>query len=343
MRSLLGGKGANVAEMPRIGVPVPDGFTVTTEACVEAMRAAGRGRTGSGREIEERPGRARGAHRPRARRGRAAAAGVGALRRRPLDARDDGHDPQPRHRRRGGRRRWPPSRATRGSPGTPTAASCRCTARSWSASRRRLRARAEAQKSVAASRQDTDLTADDLRGLVASSGGSRRAHGRGAARRPARAAARRGRRGVPLVAQPARRGLPPGQRHPRRPRHRRQRHADGVRQPRRHLGDRRLLHPQPLHRRAKELYGEFLVNAQGEDVVAGIRTPRPLAELEAVLPAGLRAAAATPWRGSSSTTATCRTSSSRSSAARCTCCRRATASAPRRPRCKVAATWSPRA
>ena len=32
------------------------------------------------------------------------------------------------------------------------------------------------------------------------------------------------------------------------------------------------------------LYGEFLVNAQGEDVVAGIRTPRPLAELEGVLP-----------------------------------------------------------
>ncbi|MFT3877048.1 MAG: pyruvate, phosphate dikinase [Propioniciclava sp.] len=35
---------------------------------------------------------------------------------------------------------------------------------------------------------------------------------------------------------------------------------------------------------AKELYGEFLTNAQGEDVVAGIRTPRPLEEMEAVLP-----------------------------------------------------------
>ncbi len=41
MRNLLGGKGANVAEMQRIGVPVPDGFTVTTEACVDAMRAGG--------------------------------------------------------------------------------------------------------------------------------------------------------------------------------------------------------------------------------------------------------------------------------------------------------------
>jgi len=33
VRSLLGGKGANLAEMTRIGLPVPPGFTVTTEAC----------------------------------------------------------------------------------------------------------------------------------------------------------------------------------------------------------------------------------------------------------------------------------------------------------------------
>ena len=35
MRDLLGGKGANLAEMVHIGLPVPDGFTVTTEACNE--------------------------------------------------------------------------------------------------------------------------------------------------------------------------------------------------------------------------------------------------------------------------------------------------------------------
>ena len=35
---------------------------------------------------------------------------------------------------------------------------------------------------------------------------------------------------------------------------------------------------------AKEFYGEFLVNAQGEDVVAGIRTPQPIAELQKVMP-----------------------------------------------------------
>ena len=35
MRELLGGKGANLAEMTRIGLPVPQGFTITTEACTQ--------------------------------------------------------------------------------------------------------------------------------------------------------------------------------------------------------------------------------------------------------------------------------------------------------------------
>ena len=35
---------------------------------------------------------------------------------------------------------------------------------------------------------------------------------------------------------------------------------------------------------AKEFFGEFLINAQGEDVVAGIRTPQPIVELERVMP-----------------------------------------------------------
>ena len=33
MKNLLGGKGANLAEMNLIGVPVPPGFTITTEIC----------------------------------------------------------------------------------------------------------------------------------------------------------------------------------------------------------------------------------------------------------------------------------------------------------------------
>ena len=39
VRGLLGGKGANLAEMTRIGVPVPPGFTMTTEACNAYLKA----------------------------------------------------------------------------------------------------------------------------------------------------------------------------------------------------------------------------------------------------------------------------------------------------------------
>lgn len=35
MKNLLGGKGANLAEMNLIGIPVPPGFTITTDVCTE--------------------------------------------------------------------------------------------------------------------------------------------------------------------------------------------------------------------------------------------------------------------------------------------------------------------
>ena len=40
MRDLLGGKGANLAEMSNIGLPVPPGFTITTSVC-NAYSASG--------------------------------------------------------------------------------------------------------------------------------------------------------------------------------------------------------------------------------------------------------------------------------------------------------------
>ena len=40
MRELLGGKGANLAEMTNIGLPVPQGFTITTEACTQYTKTA---------------------------------------------------------------------------------------------------------------------------------------------------------------------------------------------------------------------------------------------------------------------------------------------------------------
>ena len=35
MREILGGKGANLAEMTKLGLPVPQGFTISTEACTQ--------------------------------------------------------------------------------------------------------------------------------------------------------------------------------------------------------------------------------------------------------------------------------------------------------------------
>ncbi len=94
-----------------------------------------------------------------------------------------------------------------------------------------------------------------------------------------------------------------------------------------------------------QFYGEYLVNAQGEDVVAGIRTPAPdqriLQERPERAPAHARAAHAEPLQGalrlsrggSRSTTRTCRTSSSRSRRAACSCSSAASASATAWPRC----------
>ncbi len=95
----------------------------------------------------------------------------------------------------------------------------------------------------------------------------------------------------------------------------------------------------------KKLYGEFLINAQGEDVVAGIRTPQEITEQarqgsrlrQAVDGSrdagGVQGAARASTACSRGTTATCRTSNSPSSRASCGCCRRAPASAPPRRRC----------
>ena len=86
----------------------------------------------------------------------------------------------------------------------------------------------------------------------------------------------------------------------------------------------------------KKLFGEFLTNAQGEDVVAGVRTPMPIAEMAEKFPEAydaVRQRSATSWR---ITTATCRTWSSPSRTASSTCCRPATASAPLAAALKIA-------
>ncbi len=53
MRDLLGGKGANVAEMTRLGLPVPQGFTVTTQTCIAYLENDHRMPDGLKEEVDE--------------------------------------------------------------------------------------------------------------------------------------------------------------------------------------------------------------------------------------------------------------------------------------------------
>src|SRR5438132_12020842 len=52
MRDLLGGKGAGLAEMTRLGLPVPPGLTITTKAC-NAYARSGRFPPGLWKEVED--------------------------------------------------------------------------------------------------------------------------------------------------------------------------------------------------------------------------------------------------------------------------------------------------
>ena len=100
MRDLLGGKGAGLAEMTYAGLPVPPGFTITTDACNDyfrkprriAQRIVGRRPGGHRRSRAIQTGKASGL-------GRESAARQRTLRREILDARDDGHGPELRPER----------------------------------------------------------------------------------------------------------------------------------------------------------------------------------------------------------------------------------------------------
>ncbi len=53
MKALLGGKGANLAEMTNIGIPVPPGFTISTEACAEFNSLGGEWPDGMAEQVRE--------------------------------------------------------------------------------------------------------------------------------------------------------------------------------------------------------------------------------------------------------------------------------------------------
>ena len=284
MKPLLGGKGANVAEMKRIGVPVPDGFTVTTQACVEAMRRGGEWPEGLWQSIEE------GLARLEERTGRV----LGAAERPLLVSVRSG--------------------AVHSMPGmmdtilnlgitdesvVGLGAEAESPRFAWDSYRRFIQMYGEVVESVPShvyddalealkSRrgisQDTDLTADDLQELVATFKDLSREH-----------------MGEELPLDPReqlRRSIDAVFRSWLNPRAAVYRRANNIpddlgtavnimQMVFGNLGDTSatgVCFTRNPSTGAKELYGEFLVNAQGEDVVAGIRTPRPLAEMESVLP-----------------------------------------------------------
>ncbi len=102
MRELLGGKGANLAEMASLGLPVPPGFTISTEVC--AYYYANDRTLPEGLEVasRERARYRRRCSRCGVRRSEEPVARLGPFGRAGLDARHDGHDPQPRPQRRDG-------------------------------------------------------------------------------------------------------------------------------------------------------------------------------------------------------------------------------------------------
>ena len=134
----------------------------------------------------------------------------------------------------------------------------------------------------------------------------------------------------------ARPHLPPRVPHRRRPGHRGQRRADGVRQ-----HGRRLARPASPSRATRRPASPSCTASSCETPRArtwspASARPQPLAEMEREMPRGFAAAGRHRCSCSSGTTGRCRTSSSRSSGARCTCCRRAPASAPRGRGAKIA-------
>jgi len=95
MKALLGGKGANLAEMTNIGLPVPPGLTITTRACIQFYEANKQFPPGMEEQlweklavVEEQTGKKFGDPKK-------PAAGVCTVRRSRFDAGYDGYHPQP--------------------------------------------------------------------------------------------------------------------------------------------------------------------------------------------------------------------------------------------------------
>ena len=243
MRNLLGGKGSNLAEMTGLGMPVPQGFTITTEACTryyEDGRAIGA-------DIQEQIDAA-------------------LLKIEEINGKKFGDSKNPLlvSVRSGARASMPGMMDTILNLGL-TDVSVKGLAKktnnphfAYDAYRRFIAMFSDVVMEIPKSefeavldefkekrgvKFDRDLTAEDLQEVVVRFKEIYKKHkgvdfpqaGSGQGR-------------VPFLGQPARDLLSPHERHPRRLGHRCQRAEHGVRQHGRDLRYRRCLHPQPLHR-----------------------------------------------------------------------------------------------
>ena len=237
-RELLGGKGAGLAEMTAIGLPVPVGFTVTTEACREYMRL-GRVPDGLAAEVDE---------------------AVARLEERTGKRFGDPADPLLVSVRSGAAVSMPGMMDTILNLGLNDEAVeglARATGNerfAFDAYRRLVQMFGDvvagvdgqlfeqALTSLKAERgvtQDVELGAEDLRGLVARYEELYADFPQDARDQLERAV----QGGLRFLGDSARAGLQACQRHPGRARHRRQRRADGLREQGRRLGHGRRLYP----------------------------------------------------------------------------------------------------
>ena len=285
MRDLLGGKGANVAEMTRLGLPVPKGFTITTEACIAYLKGGHTVPEGLDEEVT----------RHLATLEAAAGRSLG-----------DPHDPLLVSVRSGAKFSMPGMMDTVLNLGLNDRSVEGLAARTSNprfaydsyrrfiqmfgdvvaeVSKEHFEGALSALKAERGVEQDVDLDADDLRGLVETFKGIYQEH-----------------RGEPFPQEPraqldaAIRAVFESWDNRRARDYRRLNRIDhdlgtavnvqqmvfgntGARS-----GTGVAFTRNNVTGEKGEPFGDFLINAQGEDVVAGIRTPRPLAELKDELP-----------------------------------------------------------
>ena len=334
MRNLLGGKGCELAEMTNLGIPVPPGFTITTQAWAAYNRVGPpvpRGAVGSGasglEKLEQDADLVLGdpkrpllvSVRSGARvsmpgmmetvlnlglndatvEGLAAWTGQRALRLGLLPALH--HDV----RRRGA--------------GHPARGLRRAARRAQEAARRADRPRGAGRRASEARRRRFKDIVSERTGRAVPPG-------------PARAAPPGRPRRVRLLVRQEGHRVPPHQQHPGRLGDGGDRDVDGLRQPRRDLRHRRRLHARSPHGRAA-LLRRVPRQRPGRGRGGGHPDTRAHRRPQAPHAGDLRRAADDRRTASSATTRTCRTSSSRSRRASSTSSRPAPASGRRRPPC----------